>query len=73
MLLICQVGSSNPRQPPPEKAKRKRKNTEVTFLREEEVERLFGVITSLRDRAIFRVAYHAGLCVSRARIPAITT
>ena len=44
------------------RAKRKRKA--VTFLREEEIERLFSVIDSTRDRAIFRLAYHAGLRAS---------
>ena len=44
------------------KAKRKRKA--VTFLREEEIDRLFSVIDSIRDRAIFRLAYHAGLRAS---------
>lgn len=33
----------------------------IKYLTEEEVARLFPVITSARDRAIFRVAYHRGL------------
>ena len=49
-------------QPVKPKAKRKRKV--VTFLREEEIERLFSVIDGTRDRAIFRLAYHAGLRAS---------
>ena len=36
----------------------------MSFLSEEEIERLFGVIASIRDRAIFRLAYHAGLRAS---------
>ena len=46
----------------PTKAKRKRKK--LSFLREEDIERLFSVIPSIRDRAIFRLAYHAGLRAS---------
>src|SRR5207244_11837913 len=42
----------------------KRKRKAVTFLREEEIERLFSVIDSVRDRAIFRLAYHSGLRAS---------
>ena len=48
------------------KAKRKRKA--VTFLREEEIDRLFSVIDSIRDRAMFRLAYHAGLRASEIGI-----
>ena len=37
----------------------------VTFLpEEEEIERLFSAIDSIRDRAIFRMACHAGLRAS---------
>ena len=36
----------------------------MTFLREEEIDRLFSVIDPTRDRAIFRLAYHAGLRAS---------
>ena len=36
----------------------------VSFLREEEIERLFSVIDSTRDHAIFQLAYHAGLRAS---------
>ena len=31
------------------------------YLTEEELTRLFAVIKSVRDRAIFRIAYHRGL------------
>jgi site-specific recombinase XerD len=34
------------------------------YLNEDEVERLFRVITNIRDRALFRVAYHRGLRAS---------
>src|SRR2546425_5662194 len=53
---------ADPAQPVKPKAKRKRKT--VSFLREEEIERLFSVIDLVRDRAIFRLAYHAGLRAS---------
>ncbi len=33
----------------------------ILYLTEEEIDRLFGVITSIRDRAIFRIGYHRGL------------
>ena len=42
----------------PYRTKRERKS--LTSLREEEIDRLFRVIDSIRDRAIFRLAYHAG-------------
>src|SRR5437899_12426621 len=49
----------------PEKRTRpKRKPSTVSFLREEEIDRLFSVIDSVRDRAIFRLAYHSGLRAS---------
>jgi integrase len=44
--------------------KPRRKLKGVSFLREEEIERLFSIIHSIRDRAIFRLAYHAGLRAS---------
>src|SRR6266550_3878088 len=46
------------------KKKRKARKKAMSFLSEEEIERLFGVISSIRDRAIFRLAYHAGLRAS---------
>ncbi len=36
----------------------------MTYLREEEIERLFSVIDLVRDRAVFRLEYHAGLRAS---------
>jgi len=47
---------------PPTKGRRKRKK--LSFLSEQDIERLFSVIPSIRDRAIFRLAYHAGLRAS---------
>jgi integrase len=37
---------------------------EATYLTEEEIERFFRVIRSIRDRAIFRLMYHRGLRAS---------
>lgn len=42
-------------------ATKKRRSSDIKYLTEDEVERLFKVITATRDRAIFRVAYHRGL------------
>ena len=43
----------------------KRKSTlNVKYLTDEELKKLFAVITSVRDRAIFRLAYHRGLRAS---------
>jgi type 1 fimbriae regulatory protein FimB/type 1 fimbriae regulatory protein FimE len=42
----------------------KRPKTPPQYLTPEEIERLFRVITSVRDRAAFRVAYHRGLRAS---------
>src|SRR5712691_9333537 len=52
--------------PPPaqKKPKAKRKRKEIKFLTEDELARLFSVIHSVRDRAIFQLAYHAGLRAS---------
>ena len=52
-------------EPPPEKPKpKKRKRKEIKFLTEDELGRLFSVIHSVRDRAIFQLAYRAGLRAS---------
>src|SRR3989454_5151727 len=50
--------------PPVQKPKAKRKRKEMSFLREDELARLFSVIHSVRDRAIFQLAYRAGLGAS---------
>jgi len=44
------------------RAKRKRK--EIKFLTEDEIGRLFSVISAVRDRAMFQIAYRAGLRAS---------
>jgi integrase len=56
--------SSPPAPPvePPSTHRRKRK--EPLHLDYGDIERLFHIINSARDRAIFRVAYHAGLRAS---------
>src|ERR1019366_6638505 len=48
---------------PPTSARRKKK-ARPTIPQEEEMQRFFRVIDSTRDRAIFRVMYHAGLRAS---------
>jgi len=73
-IAAPQNAPASPSAPPPapqnstpaeaSKKKRTRKKNAVTYLQVEEVERLFKVITAIRDRAIFRLAYHAGLRAS---------
>ncbi|MCL5743254.1 MAG: site-specific integrase [Acidobacteria bacterium] len=48
----------------PPKGRRARKKAAPQFLQFEEIERLFKAIREVRDRAIFRLAYHAGLRAS---------
>jgi len=53
------------KNPSPDAPKRRRrKEVEIPYLTFAEVERLFRVIDSPRDRAMFRVAYQAGLRAS---------
>jgi type 1 fimbriae regulatory protein FimB len=59
--VVPKAGSQPPRSDPP---KHRRHTEEPPYLRFEEVARLFAVIESPRDRAIFRLAYHAGLRAS---------
>ena len=56
----------NDDDPPPEKSKpkKKRKRQEIKHLTEDEIARLFAAIHSIRDRAIFQLAYRAGLRAS---------
>lgn len=42
----------------------KKSTLNIKYLNDEELARLFAVITSVRDRAIFRVGYHRGLRAS---------
>lgn len=55
------LSSNEPESP---KTGRKRKTAGPTFLQIQEVEALFKAIDNVRDRAIFRIAYHAGLRAS---------
>jgi len=41
---------------------------ELTFLIQDEVRRLFAVITGMRDRALFPLAYHHGLRASEVSL-----
>ena len=41
---------------------------DITFLTQDEVRRLFAVITSQRDRALFQLAYHHGLRASEGSL-----
>jgi site-specific recombinase XerD len=41
---------------------------DITFLTQDEVRRLFVVITSKRDRALFQLAYHHGLRASEVSL-----
>ncbi|SRR5712691_6802943 len=41
---------------------------EITSLTQDEVRRLFGVITGKRDRALFQLAYHHGLRASEVSL-----
>src|SRR5678816_3826121 len=55
------VGLMRPHQnatPPPD----------ITFLTQDEVRRLFAVITGKRDRALFQLAYHHGLRASEVSL-----
>src|SRR3954452_8181111 len=44
----------------------------IKYLTNEEIAKLFSVITSTRDRAIFRVAYHRGLRASEVGLLRMT-
>ncbi len=43
---------------------RRKSTLNIKYLTEEEIKRLFAAISSVRDRAIFRLAYHRGLRAS---------
>lgn len=52
-----------------ETPKRKRKTKkQPLYLQPEEVDRFFRVIDSVRDRALFRIMYHAGLRASEVKL-----
>lgn len=54
--------------PAPPGKRREKKKSAPSFLQEDEIQRLFRAIDSTRDRAIFRIAYHAGLRASEIGI-----
>ncbi len=58
------AGATPPPVDPPAATRKRKKHPEPQYLQEEEIARLFSVIDSARDRAIFRIAYHAGLRAS---------
>lgn len=45
----------------PAKRKKRRPSQQIKYLTADELARLFAVIVSVRDRAIFRLGYHRGL------------
>src|SRR5229473_3708225 len=59
-VFEVQPTALQPNKPKPKKRKRK----EIKFLTEDELARLFSAIHSVRDRAIFQLAYRAGLRAS---------
>ena len=71
-LIQPVIPAAIPPAPPPETTpdkpdkpvKAKRKRQELKHLSEDEIARLFSVISSIRDRAIFQLAYRAGLRAS---------
>jgi integrase len=63
LLKLVPAGSPQPPEIMPP-TRRRRGKKEPPHLQYDELERLFRVIESPRDRAIFRVAYHAGLRAS---------
>jgi hypothetical protein len=60
IVPVLWIKTTKPEPPAP----RRRKNSEPPYLTLDEVARLFKAIDSPRDRAIFRLAYHAGLRAS---------
>ncbi len=62
LRVVPRTAIQPPGETPPKHHRRKR--DEPPYLSFEEVERLFKAIESPRDRAIFRLAYHAGLRAS---------
>lgn len=61
-LVRIPILTNEPPKPP--KAGRKRKGSGPPTPTEEEVQRFFKCVDSVRDRAIFRLMYHAGLRAS---------
>src|SRR5664279_3821590 len=62
LQVVPRPSAEPPKSEPPKR--RRRHKDGPPFLQFDEVARLFVVIHSPRDRAIFRLAYHAGLRAS---------
>jgi integrase len=62
LRVVPKTASEPPKAEPAKRQRRKR--SQPLYLQFEEIERLFIVIESPLDRAIFRLAYHAGLRAS---------
>jgi len=63
-LVEKAVAASDSGGPEKPKRKKRKKRDGPAYLQFEEIARLFKVIASVRDRAIFRLGYHAGLRAS---------
>src|SRR3989442_15668597 len=61
---IYDINDQSPPPPVQTKPKAKRKRKEIKFLTEDELACLFSAIHSVRDRAIFQLAYRNGLRAS---------
>jgi integrase len=66
LLQKLQPMTAPPAAPPPKskKAKKPRVPDKIKYFTDDEINRLFAVIKSPRDTAIFRLAYHRGLRAS---------
>jgi type 1 fimbriae regulatory protein FimB/type 1 fimbriae regulatory protein FimE len=62
-LNVVPIPQTSPPDPP-RHAPKPRKKARPPIPQEDEIQRFFRAITSLRDRAIFRLMYHAGLRAS---------
>jgi integrase len=56
------------RRPKTNSTPRHHDQRDISFLTQEELKRLFAVMTSKRDRALFLLAYRHGLRVSEIRL-----
>jgi site-specific recombinase XerC len=66
VVEIQRIKSTGSQDEPPKR--KRRKKGEPQYLQTDEMARLFKVITSPRDRAMFRLMYHAGLRASEIGI-----
>ena len=63
-IAIFTTSISYPAKKSGDKPMKRKSTSNVKYLTDEELKRLFSVINSVRDRAIFRLAYHRGLRAS---------